>query len=82
MSNVYLKLIVTSPRHYVNYKGNATQTMQVWVALKFGEASVMEDLRVLELANLERSPRVCIFHKFPGEADGAGLGIMKIKPLT
>ena len=52
------------------------------MALKFGEASVMEDLRVLELANLERSPRMCIFHKFPGEADAAALGIMKIKQLT
>ena len=42
----------------------------------------MEDLRVLELANLECSPRMCIFHKFPGEADAAGLGITQIKPLT
>ena len=42
----------------------------------------MEDPRVLELAALECSPGMCVFHKCPGGADAAGLGITQIKPLT
>lgn len=67
---MFIKLIVTSPEHYVNYKN--VQLMwgggsKIWGGIRHGGP------RVLNLATLECSPRMCVFHKCPGGADAAGL---------
>lgn len=46
-----------------------------------GHQHHLEAPRGLDRADLETSPRICIFNKFPGEADAVGLGTAHIKPL-